>query len=201
MAELHLYCYRVAGVVGLMMSHVMGVREDAALRSAAHLGMAMQLTNICRDVLEDWDLGRLYLPRELLAPLGAGALEQELGRTFPAWAREPVAQALRQLLALAERLYASGERGLPALPARCAVAVRAARLIYGAIGAEVQRRGCDVLAGRAVVPGWKKVALAATASARESLELPRRAARRLGGGPAPRVPNTTIAFADAVLPI
>ena len=65
-----LYCFRVAGTVGLMMSHVMGLRDEGAVRYAAHLGMAMQMTNICRDVLEDWQRQRLYIPEELLAARG-----------------------------------------------------------------------------------------------------------------------------------
>ena len=63
--HLLLYCYRVAGVVGLMMCHVLGVRDAVgarALHHAAHLGIAMQLTNICRDVAEDWERNRLYIP-------------------------------------------------------------------------------------------------------------------------------------------
>ena len=68
--DLFAYCYRVAGVVGLIMCHVMGVRDDRALVPAVHLGIGMQLTNVCRDVAEDWDRGRLYLPDELLARHG-----------------------------------------------------------------------------------------------------------------------------------
>src|SRR5574341_1035324 len=60
--ELLLYCYRVAGTVGLMMSHVMGLRDESALRNAAALGIAMQLTNIARDIVEDAAVGRIYLP-------------------------------------------------------------------------------------------------------------------------------------------
>src|SRR5690606_24146896 len=69
-ADLRLYCFRVAGVVGLMMSHVMGLADERALADAARLGIAMQLTNICRDVREDWARGRLYLPRALLERAG-----------------------------------------------------------------------------------------------------------------------------------
>jgi phytoene synthase len=200
-AELHRYCYRVAGTVGLMMSHVMGVRDESALRNAAHLGMAMQLTNVCRDVLEDWQMGRLYLPGELLAAHGAGALERELGRPFPEWARAPVAAAVRAVLAEAERFYASGERGLPALPWQCAVAVRAARLVYAAIGEQVERARCDVCAGRAVVPTWRKLSLAAAAAGIGIAELPGRAADRLRGSARPRVPHTCLEFPDGVLPV
>ncbi|HEX7663167.1 MAG TPA: phytoene/squalene synthase family protein, partial [Polyangiaceae bacterium] len=64
--ELHLYAYRVAGVVGLLLCHVMGLRDPRALPRAAHLGIAMQLTNICRDVEEDLADGRSYLPIETL---------------------------------------------------------------------------------------------------------------------------------------
>ena len=64
--ELLLYCYRVAGTVGLMMSHVMGLRDESALKHAADLGIAMQLTNIARDVTEDASMGRIYLPLDWL---------------------------------------------------------------------------------------------------------------------------------------
>ena len=65
--ELLLYCYRVAGTVGLMMAHVMGLRDEAALKHAADLGIAMQLTNIARDIVEDASMGRIYLPSPWLA--------------------------------------------------------------------------------------------------------------------------------------
>ena len=66
LSELYQYCFRVASVVGLMMCHILKIRDDRSLFNAAHLGIAMQLTNICRDVSEDWSRERLYLPRELL---------------------------------------------------------------------------------------------------------------------------------------
>ncbi len=179
--ELLRYCYRVASTVGLMMSHVMGVADDDALRNAAHLGIAMQLSNVCRDVLEDWERGRLYLPDELLARHGAGDLRDHLGGPFPGELAEAVAGAVDELLALADRYYRSGDRGLIALPWRCAFAVRTARLVYAAIGARVRRAGCDVRAGRAVVPGWAKALLVLRAAAVAVGELPRRAVRRLRG--------------------
>ncbi|MCC6215650.1 MAG: phytoene/squalene synthase family protein [Polyangiaceae bacterium] len=175
--ELDLYCHRVAGVVGLMMAHVMGVADPAALRNAAHLGMAMQLTNIARDVHEDWRRGRLYLPDALLARHGAAGLAAELGGAFPEAARSPVASATRELLERAEALYRSGDDGLIALAPRSALAVRAARLIYSAIGDQVRRQRCDPLAGRAHVSGWGKLRLVARAAALTAAELPRRTAR------------------------
>lgn len=156
MPELLRYCHRVAGTVGLMMCHVMGVRDERALAHAAHLGIAMQLTNICRDVLEDLGRSRLYLPLDA----GACALPAQPGAPLSDAAAVAAAAATRRLLAVAERYYASADAGLVYLSPRCALAVRAARLIYARIGHEVERKGCDPRAGRAIVPRATKVWLA-----------------------------------------
>jgi 15-cis-phytoene synthase len=155
--DLLLYCYRVASTVGLMMCHVMGVNDAAALKPAAHLGLGMQLTNICRDVQEDWSLGRLYLPDDLLARHGAGGLAAQLGRPLGAEAAAGCRGAVRDLLAAADRYYASSDAGLAHLSWRCALGVNAARRIYSAIGSEVARQNWDVRAPRAVVPGARKL--------------------------------------------
>ena len=147
-ATLLLYCWRVAGVVGLMMCHVMGVRDDAALHQAGDLGVAMQLTNICRDVAEDWQRGRLYLPTDLLARHGlAHWSAQVTGPTPP----DPhtVAPVVRELLAVADGYYASGSRGLQALPWRCALAVGVASAVYRDIGRALTRQSWDPFRGRA----------------------------------------------------
>lgn len=179
--ELITYAWRVAGVVGLMMSHVLGLDDEAALVPAAHLGIAMQLTNVCRDVAEDWQRDRLYLPDELLARHGAGGLMHQLGQPLPTTAVVPLRGALRELLALADRYYASADRGLAALPWRAAFAIRSARDIYSAIGGELARRDHDVTAPRAFVPTRGKVARVALAALRISASGPRRLARRLAG--------------------
>lgn len=163
--DLLVYCYRVAGTVGLMMCHAMGVRSPQALLHAAHLGIAMQLTNIARDVAEDWTRGRLYLPDELLARHGLGALRAELGQALPDHARPALAAATAELLALSDRYYRSGDAGLRELSPRCALAVRAARLIYADIGRELRARACDPSAGRAVVGTARKLWLALRAAA------------------------------------
>lgn len=155
--ELLLYAHRVAGVVGLMLCHLFTLSDRRALVHANDLGIAMQLTNICRDVLEDFRRDRVYLPNELLCASGVPALDAPHGELTHA--RAELAVAVRSLLGLADRHYASGDAGLAALPFRIALAVRAARLIYAAIGQELARRGHDVLAGRAVVPLWRKLAL------------------------------------------
>lgn len=199
MDALRLYCWRVAGVVGMMMTHVFGVEDDAALVHAAHLGIGMQLTNICRDVAEDWERGRLYLPDELLARHGARGLAAELdarrdagaSRAFPASAVRPAGEVVRELLALADRYYASGDRGLSALPWRAALAVKAASNVYRAIGRRIAARGHDVTAGRAVVSSSGKLARVLAAAARITFMRNARAAR---------VPTKTLELSDVPEP-
>ncbi len=174
-ADLHRYAYRVAGVVGLMMCHVFGVRDDAALVPAARLGVAMQLTNICRDVAEDWGRGRCYLPDELLAQHGVGGIAAEVGHGIRPTARAGLAATVRDLLALADQHYRAADAGIPALPWRAALAVRAARSVYAAIGSVIARQGYSVIAPRAVVSNRVKLALVAQAAARTLAAMPGRA--------------------------
>ena len=191
------YCYRVAGTVGLMMAHVMGLRDDAALHAAARLGMAMQLTNICRDVVEDWELGRLYLPHSLLEPAQLGHLPALLGGPFPRAAAAALRPVVARLLALAAAFYRSAEPGFAALPWRAALSIRAARGIYAAIGGRIRAAGCDVTAGRAVVPLAGKLTAAAGAAWAAAREAPARA--RAGRGRF-RPPSRLLRFADLELP-
>ncbi|MEM9069387.1 MAG: phytoene/squalene synthase family protein [Myxococcota bacterium] len=172
--DLLLYAHRVAGVVGLMCCHVLGVRDDDALPHAAHLGWAMQLTNISRDVAEDWGLGRLYLPRQWLIeagaadPLGSGA-----SSSFPTELTDPAARVVARLLAIADGYYASAERGLAYLSPRVALAIDIARRVYAAIGDELADREWNVTLGRAVVPPRTKARHVATALARGSRRMSR----------------------------
>ena len=147
--ELLLYSYRVAGVVGLMLCHVFGLSDRSALKNAAHLGIAMQITNICRDVREDQARGRVYLPGDVLVECGAIGVG-DFGAGL-------VARSVKRLLLLADRYYRSGDAGFYALPLRAALAARAARLVYAAIGDELARRHFDALRGRVVVPTWRKL--------------------------------------------
>ena len=146
--ELLVYCHRVAGVVGLMMCQALGVADDRATLHAAHLGVAMQLTNIARDVAEDWGRGRLYLPLDWLPARAAAGHPLDDAATAP---------AVLRLLAEADRYYASGDLGLPGLDRRSRLAVRVARTVYAAIGDGVRRNGGRPSAGRAVVQRWRKV--------------------------------------------
>jgi phytoene synthase len=167
LAELLLYAYRVAGVVGLMMCHVLGVKSQRAYRHAAHLGMAMQLTNVCRDVLEDWQRRRLYVPASMLEACGGSSPCADFARPLPEDARQPLARATFELVALSRDYYRSGREGLTALPPRTAFAIRTAGLVYAAIGDELARRDYDTLAGRVAVPLWKKLWLMLKAASAE----------------------------------
>lgn len=193
--DLLLYCYRVAGTVGLMLCHVLGVRDAAALRHAAHLGMAMQMTNICRDVREDWERGRVYVPAELL-PDGA-RIEPAPGARLDRRAAAALAAGTRRLLELADRYYSSGDRGTHALSFRAAIAIRAARAVYSAIGRVIRRRDFDVLAPRAVVPTLLKLWLVASAIAATVVEIPRRALRRFH----PAALRRVVSYPHDVLPV
>ncbi len=172
--ELLLYCWRVAGTVGLMMCHVMGVTDEHAATRAAHLGIAMQLTNICRDVAEDWRLGRVYIPAALLGePLAGWMGKARLADPRPALpdgAEGAIASAVKQLLDEADRFYVSGEIGMKHLEPRSALAVRAAARIYAEIGREIERRNLDVLRGRAIVSTTRKMRILARVLARFAQE-------------------------------
>jgi phytoene synthase len=188
--DLIAYSFRVAGVVGLMMTHVLGVSDDEALVPAAHLGIAMQLTNICRDVVEDWQRGRLYVPDELLG--SARGLAREVGGTLPSLALPPLASAVRELLSLADRYYRSADRGIGMLPWRAAIGVRSARAVYSAIGDRIARADHDVTAGRAVVPHSSKLARVAGATVRIAASAPRRLFARKRYSP----PTRTLELSD-----
>jgi phytoene synthase len=146
------YCYHVAGVVGVMMAHVMGVRESETLNRASDLGIAFQLTNIARDVIEDAEVGRVYLPTRWLEE--AGIPPQTLHATVH---RDALCNVVRRLLDEAERYYASANQGLAALDFRCAWAIATARGVYREIGKVVLERGPAAWDQRAVVGKIRKL--------------------------------------------
>jgi len=155
------YAVKVAGTVGVMMTLLMGVRSQHALARACDLGVAMQLTNIARDVGEDARLGRLYLPRQWL---------REAGVDSDAWIADPTpSEGLRivvaRLLGEAQRLYSRAHAGVALLPAHCRPAILAAALIYAEIGRQVGRNGHDSVSRRAGVSRARKLHLLARAAA------------------------------------
>ncbi len=150
--QLRVYCYHVAGVVGVMMARIMGIRDEATLQRAEDLGTAMQFTNISRDVIDDARIGRVYLPLGWLRE--AGLAPADVGR--PEY-RGTVAAIVRRLLDEAERYYQSGDSGIDHLPFRCAWSITAARGIYSEIGAVIRSRGDEAWDRRAMVSGGRKV--------------------------------------------
>jgi len=152
--ELLLYCYRVAGTVGLMMTAALDVTAPEALPHAIDLGIAMQLTNICRDVREDALIGRRYLPLSLVGALEPSSLVDPTGTV-----RVTAIQALRTLLDLADRHYASGVQGLVCLPARARTGILVAAELYRGIGVILRRREYDCWSSRAMVGTTGKAAI------------------------------------------
>ncbi len=152
------YCYHVAGVVGVMMAMIMGARDETVLDHAADLGIAFQLTNIARDIVDDARAGRIYLPDEFLVPLGLESIDPEDRTQWPALH----AAALR-LLDAAEPYYASSVAGLSALPWRSAWAIAAARRVYRAIGQKLRAAGPDAWESRVKTSRAQKLGFVAMA--------------------------------------
>jgi phytoene synthase len=134
--DLERYCYHAAGTVGLMMTSLMGVTNPAANRHAIALGVAMQMTNIARDVREDAERGRSYLPG-ITRVLDANS--------------DQVSHSVAKILALAEERYNVAIEGLHYLPWRCRIAIRVALEVYREIGREIQRKGYSVMGGRTII--------------------------------------------------
>ena len=167
-AALHRYGYKVAGTVGLMMCAVLGVDADRAQPFAVDLGVGMQLTNICRDVREDAERGRVYLPADRLAHSGVPA--QRLldaaggGAELSPSEREALSTVVRDVLDDADSYYKSAEHGMAYIPWRTRLAILVASRVYRAIGVRLRRRGSDPWSGRTWVgvPGklwWSGAAL------------------------------------------
>jgi phytoene synthase len=159
--DLLVYCFRVASTVGLMMTKIMTARADVAYLRAADLGVAMQLTNIARDVGEDARRGRVYLPDALLAEVGLDAEAVRRMAAPSANARESV----RRILERADAHYRAAGQGIPLLPRSCRLAIASSRYIYAAIGTAIARNGYDSITRRAYVPLAHKLALVIRAAA------------------------------------
>ncbi|MFP5393861.1 MAG: 15-cis-phytoene synthase CrtB [Gammaproteobacteria bacterium] len=134
--ELLRYCYHVAGVVGLMMASIMGVQDARVLDRACDLGIAFQLTNIARDIVEDARAGRVYVPAQWLREAGIPPAEVAEPRH-----RSALAGVAARLVDYAEPYYDSAAQGIIDLPLRCAWAIATAHKVYRQIGVLVKRRG------------------------------------------------------------
>lgn len=155
LADLRSYCARVASAVGAMMCVLMQVRDADALARACDLGVAMQLTNIARDVGEDARMGRIYLPLDWLREAG---IEQTDFLKNPQ-ASAAIKGMVQDLLKDAHGLYVRSEAGIAVLPARARTGIFAARYIYAAIGTAVKRNGYDSINHRGHTSKAQKIAL------------------------------------------
>jgi phytoene synthase len=153
LSELYAYAARVAGAVGAMMTLVMGQRTPEIVARACDLGVAMQLTNIARDVGEDARAGRLYLPLEWLRESG---IEPDAWVVNPVFTPE-IATIVQRLLDAADVMYARATVGIANLPLSCRPGIYAARALYAEIGREVERGGLDSVSRRAVVSTNRKL--------------------------------------------
>ncbi len=161
LAELEAYAARVAGAVGAMMAMLMGEHSAEGVARACDLGIAMQLSNIARDVGEDARAGRLYLPQDWLRAAGIDP---------DTWLAHPVfdpalASVIQRLIQAADGLYRRADSGIAALPRACRPGIGAARHLYSEIGQQVARQGYDSVRSRAVVPPARKLRLLASSLA------------------------------------
>lgn len=151
--QLLIYCYRVAGVVGLMMCPLLGVKDVKAGAFAIDLGIGMQLTNICRDVLEDAQNDRNYLPADELYQAGLSMSDiQQQGET-----PENLKSLVNTYLDLADDYYKSGYQGLAFIPLRPRVCILVAGEIYRSIGHKIRKNNYQVLDGRTILSTYEKI--------------------------------------------
>lgn len=150
--ELFLFSYRVAGVVGLMMTHVLGYKTKRAFLYAEKLGIAMQLTNILRDIKEDKDMGRIYLPHEELITFGVSKDDIY---------QENMTRNLKKLIKFnvkrAHSFYVEANKGIPMLHTESQFAIYSASKIYRGILRKIEARNYNPFLGRVFVPQRQKI--------------------------------------------
>lgn len=150
--ELHLFAYRVAGVVGLMMTYVLGFKSDTAFEYAEKLGIAMQLTNILRDVHEDAQRGRIYLPQDELFEFGVSEKQLLSGRFD-----ENIRELMRSQVKRADDYYLEANPGIKLLHQDAQFAIYSASKIYRGILRKIESQNYDPFLGRVYVPQSQKV--------------------------------------------
>ncbi len=153
-AELVRYCDRVAGAVGLISLHIFGFTDPAAPGHAADLGVGMQIVNIMRDVAEDAERDRIYLPQDEMAAHGVSDADILAGVTTP-----QIRALLRAQGARARAYFVAGEALLPLLDRRARACVSMLGGLYQAILHEIEARDYDVLSGRVALSTPRKLAL------------------------------------------
>lgn len=153
-SDLKLYCYRVASTVGLMMSEILGYKSKDALPYAVKLGEAMQITNILRDIKEDYETGRLYLPNTLMKGYGVSQDDIKNGNVTLGFRK-----MVEFLATKADALYQEAEIGIEMLDYRTRFSIIAASKTYQGILKQIRRSDYDVFSKRHYVPWQKKIAM------------------------------------------
>lgn len=157
-AALQQYCYRVAGAVGICCIHIWGYRDARALELAIDCGLALQLTNILRDLAEDAAMGRIYLPTEDLDRFQYSAADLRAHRR-----NEAFEHLMRFEVERARTYYQRAEELFPLLEPPGRPILRAMLRIYGGLLQEIERRRYDVYSQRVKLPRWRKLWHAAAA--------------------------------------
>ena len=163
--ELAAYCYRVAGVVGRCCIHIWGFNDPRALEIAVDCGLAFQLTNILRDLAEDADNGRVYLPADELQQFGYQPEQLQQRVRNDAFLKLMAFQTQR-----AEQYYTSARELFDVLDPCGRPVLQAMMKLYGGILSEIRSSGFDVFSRRVSLPAWKKLLIAAGAVARQQLQ-------------------------------
>jgi 15-cis-phytoene synthase len=152
--ELYDYSYKVASVVGLMISEVFGYEDESALQHAVDLGIAMQLTNILRDVGEDLGRNRIYLPAEDLRTFGVTEMD-----LFEHRMTDSFRELMKYQIDRARRYYASADKGIPMLSQDSQIPVRLARHNYARILDQIEANGYQVFTRRAYLSFTQKMVI------------------------------------------
>jgi len=163
-ADLERYCYRVAGVVGLMCIEVFGYSQPGTRLYAERLGMAFQLTNILRDLGKDAKAGRVYLPQEDLARFGVSEADLVAGHLTP-----PVQALLRFEADRAWQFYAAARAALPREDRRKMLPAEVMRVIYARLLRDIEARGYDVFSRPVALSDTRRILLALACWARNRL--------------------------------
>mgnify|MGYP003851690481 FL=1 len=154
LGQLLKYCYRVAGVVGLMICDVLDIRDSKLRYFAIDFGIAMQLTNICRDIKEDAQIGRIYLPKNETASLAIGNFRSPSNTDLII-----INSSRDKLIKLADEYYQSGMYGINQLPIKIKRSFRVASNIYQGIGHKILQKGCSFNEQRVYLSKFEKLNL------------------------------------------
>ena len=156
--ELIEYSYQVAGTVGLMMSPIIMVNDNKANKHAIDLGIAMQLTNIARDIYDDALMNRIYLPQDWIENIEIEELRYNLSgkKLFH------IEEATRKIIELSETYYKNGFAGMKYIPVKTRLAIFFAAKIYRAIGQKIKKKGYKYSSERVYVTKFEKLLVTLT---------------------------------------